>query len=105
MVHMGEPVPLAAFLSIIVVDQIVVDVRTEANVPVNRLRSLEQWRFSEADFCVQAKYLAALHQPRGFHHPFGRKQVQATEFVVRAEDAPGRFRRQVSFDRQLLETG
>ncbi len=87
----AEAVPLAAFLGIEVVEQIVVGDRAERTDAMADGGASEEWRFDEADLRIEAEDFAGLDEARGFDDAVGGEEVEAAESVVVAEDAPGGF--------------
>jgi hypothetical protein len=97
--HVGQSIPLAPFLRVEIIDEIVIGKgRQRQNLVTDRCAA-EQRRFGKADLGVQPEDLSVLHQARSIDHALRSQEVQATDLIVIAEHAPGRFRRGVLLDR------
>src|SRR5581483_6583513 len=87
----AEAVPLAAFLGVVVVEDVVVaqqPVFLEARQDVLSWLALEQRRVGVVDRSVEAEDLAALDQACRLDDAFLGQKVEASEVVIVAEHAP-----------------
>ena len=104
----AEAVPLAAFLGVVVIDGVVVaeqSVAREAQDGVLGGIAIEQRRRRVIDFGIEAEHLAVANEPGGLDDRLGSEEVEASEFVVIAENAPRGICRRAFFHRQLREPG
>jgi len=97
-----QSIPLAAFLRVVVIQHIVVRKRTQGMNSVRHGVAAKQRRLGETDLGVQTKNFSGLNQACRFHQRRGRQEIQASEFVVFAEHAPGSSGRGAWFDWQLV---
>ena len=103
MADMAEPIPLAAFLSVESVEDVIVSRWPERNDAMSHGSSAEQRRLGKANLCVEAKDFAIPYQSSCFDDSSWSQEIEAAERVVFAEHAPRRLRRRVLAHRQLMK--
>src|SRR5205085_12471902 len=104
---MPEAVPLASFLRVVVVERIVVAEKTEfleAYDRVARRAAIEKRRARVIDRRVETEHAAPSHEASRVDDAACGQEVQASELVRVAEDAPVRFGRSVVADGKVGET-
>ena len=97
-----QAVPLATFLRVVVVENIVIREGSQRMNSVRHGAAAKQRRLGEADLGIQAEYSSGLHQARSVHHTLGRQEIQTAEFIVFAEHTPGGAGGGAGLDGQLV---
>src|ERR1700730_4657935 len=106
--NVPEPVPLAAFLGVVVIEHVVVSEQPpvfETLLGVLDGRALEERRVGIVNRRVEAKDLALAHELGGLDYAVLRQEGDTSYLVVVAKRAPVRIGRRARLDRQLRETG
>jgi hypothetical protein len=103
-----EPVPLAAFLGVVIIQQIVEAQNPQMLMTGHRVPgggASAQRRAGIVDRIVEPEDLALAHQPRRLDNSLRSEEIEASHLVVVAEDAPTGTFRGARLDRQLSEFG
>src|SRR5208337_1710947 len=98
----------ASLLRVVAVQRVVETEQAEAleaHDVVPGGRPGEQRRVGVIDLRIEPEDLALAHQARRVDYAFGGQEIQASELVVVAKDAPRRFFGFVGSDREFGEAG
>ena len=101
--NMSQSIPLCRRLRVEVIVEIVVNIAPQLFDRMAHRLSMKEGRRGQLELPVQGKDFALPNKGGCICNPLRREQVNRTDLIIIAEQAPGRSGRIAGFNRELIE--